>query len=102
MQRSPQKHVESVLDLIPLDLQETRFRMDWLQKITKIRSADKYMKYLKICRNEVNIHEKTVPELNKKRFLKTEPNKQNKNSKNHSQMGPQRSKSAPKDRESQK
>ena len=34
------KHVEHVLNLISLDLQETRFRMDWFQKISKIRSAD--------------------------------------------------------------
>ena len=35
------KHVENVLNLIPLDLQETRFRMERLSKITKIRGADK-------------------------------------------------------------
>ena len=36
------KHVENVLNLTPLDLQETRFRMEGLSKITKIRGADKY------------------------------------------------------------
>ena len=36
------KHVENVVNLIPLDLQETRFRMEWLSKITKTRGADKY------------------------------------------------------------
>ena len=35
------KHVENVLNLIPLDLQETRFRMERLSKITKTRGADK-------------------------------------------------------------
>ena len=35
------KHVENVPSLIPLDLQETRFRMEWLPKTTKIRGADK-------------------------------------------------------------
>ena len=35
------KHVENVLNLTPLDLQETRFRMEGLSKITKIRGADK-------------------------------------------------------------
>ena len=35
------KHVENVLNLIPLDLQETRFRMEGLSKITKTRGADK-------------------------------------------------------------
>ena len=38
------KHVEHVLNLIPLDLQETRFRMEKLPKITKIRGADKCQK----------------------------------------------------------
>ena len=38
------KHVENVLNLIPLDLQETRFRMEWLSKTTKIRGADKSKK----------------------------------------------------------
>ena len=33
------KHVENVLNLIPLDLQETRF--EGLSKITKTRGADK-------------------------------------------------------------
>ena len=35
------KHVENVLNLTPLDLQETRFRMEGLSKITKTRGADK-------------------------------------------------------------
>ena len=38
------KHVENVPNLILLDLQETRFRMEWLSKITKTRGADKYKK----------------------------------------------------------
>ena len=36
------KHVGNVPNLRPSDLQETRFRMEWLSKITKTRSADKY------------------------------------------------------------
>ena len=40
----PRKHVENLLKLIPLDLQETRFRMKWLSKITKTRGADKSKK----------------------------------------------------------
>ena len=36
------KHVENVLNLTPLDLQETRFRVEGLSKISKTRSADKY------------------------------------------------------------
>ena len=43
------KHVENVLNLIPLDLQETRFRMERLSKITKARGADKYKKISKHC-----------------------------------------------------
>ena len=41
------KHVENVLNLIPLDLQETRFRIEELSKITKTRGADKYTKISK-------------------------------------------------------
>ena len=36
------KHVENGLNLTPLDLQETRFRVEGLSKISKTRSADKY------------------------------------------------------------
>ena len=35
------KHVENVLHLTPLDLQETRFRIEGLSKITKTRGGDK-------------------------------------------------------------
>ena len=38
----PTKHIENVLILEPSDLQETCFRMEGLQKITKTRGADKY------------------------------------------------------------
>ena len=43
------KHVKNVLNLIPLDLQETRFRMEGLSKITKTRGADKYKQISKNC-----------------------------------------------------
>ena len=43
------KHVENVPNLIPLDLQETRFRMEGLSKITKTRGADKYKQISKNC-----------------------------------------------------
>ena len=36
------KHVENVLNLTPLDLQETRFRIEELPTITKTRGADKH------------------------------------------------------------
>jgi len=39
------KHVENVLNLTPLDLQETRFQMEWLSKITKTRGAYQHKKY---------------------------------------------------------
>ena len=42
------KNAENVLNLLPLDLQETRFRMEGLSKITKTRGADKYKQILKI------------------------------------------------------
>ena len=41
------KHIENVLNLIPLDWQETRFRMEKLSKTTKTRGADKYNKISK-------------------------------------------------------
>ena len=42
------KYVENAFNLIPLDLQETRFRMDGLSKITKTSRVDKYKKYQKM------------------------------------------------------
>ena len=41
------KHAVNMLNLIPLDLQETRFRMEGLSTITKTRGADKSKKYKK-------------------------------------------------------
>ena len=38
----PTKHLEHVLILKLSDFQETRFRIEWLSKITKTRGADKY------------------------------------------------------------
>ena len=43
------KNAENVLNLIPLDLQETRFRMERLPKITKTGGADKYNKISTHC-----------------------------------------------------
>ena len=51
------KHVENVLHLTPLDLQETRFRMEGLSKITKTRGADKYNK---IQKNGVEMESKSM------------------------------------------
>ena len=43
------KHVENVLNSIPLDLQETRFQMERLSKFTKTKGADKSKKTQKEC-----------------------------------------------------
>ena len=43
------KNAENVLNLLPLDLQETRFRMEWLSKITKTRGAEKCNKLSTKC-----------------------------------------------------
>jgi hypothetical protein len=75
LETKPAKHVENVLNLIPLDLQETRFRIEKLAKITKTRGADKSNKIQNMCRNGLKIHENSASELNKKRCLKTELNK---------------------------
>ena len=46
------KHVGNVPNLRPSDLQETRFRMEWMSNITKTRGADKYKQ---ISKNGVEI-----------------------------------------------
>ena len=51
------KHVEHVFNLIRLDLQETRFRMEGLSKITKTRGADKYKT---ISKNGVEMKPKSM------------------------------------------
>ena len=51
------KHVKNVLNLIPLDLQETRFRMEGLSKITKTRGADNYKN---ISKTNVEIKPKSM------------------------------------------
>ena len=51
------KHVENVLNLTPLDLQETRFRVEGLSKTTKTRGADKYNK---IQTNGVELEPKSM------------------------------------------
>ena len=51
------KHVENVLNLIPLDLQETRFRMEGLSKITKTRGA---YQHKQISKNDVEMKPKSM------------------------------------------
>ena len=79
------KNVENVQILIPLDMQETCFRMETLSKITKTRGADKYTKISKKC---VEMKPKSMKNRSqnstKKRSLKTEPQK----SKNTRKMTP--------------
>ena len=43
------KNAGNVLNLLPLDLQETRFRIERLSKITKTRGADKHKQISKNC-----------------------------------------------------
>ena len=49
LETKSRKHVENVLNLPPLDLQGTRFRIEELPKITEARGADKYQKISKKC-----------------------------------------------------
>ena len=61
------KNAENVLNLLPLDLQETRFRMEGLSKITKTRGADKYKTISKNC-------VEMMPKSNKKRLQNSTKN----------------------------
>ena len=51
------KHVENVLNFTPLDLQETRFRMEGLSKTTESRGADKNEK---VSKNGVEMMSKST------------------------------------------
>ena len=121
------KHVENMQNLIPLDLQETRFRIEELPKITKARGADKYNKYQKMVSKWSQHPWKIGPWTQQKTKLKNRASKIKKYSKHDSQwvsesegilgemplgallvaqtdfcdqnVGPQRSQSAPNDRE---
>ena len=75
------KHVENVLNEIRSHLQETRFRMEGLPKITKTGQIRTNIK--KWSRKEAKIHETSVSELNKKPCLKTELNKTKKSQNNN-------------------
>ena len=79
------KNAENVLNLIPLDLQETRFRMESLSKITKTRGADKYKK---ISKKFVGMKPKSMKNRSRNP-TKNEAQKQSpKKSKNARKMGP--------------
>ena len=76
-----------MLNLLPLDLQETRFRMERLPKTTKTRGADKYEQISK-HRVEMNQHPwKISPRTQQKTMLKNRAQKNEKISKQYSQMG---------------
>ena len=85
------KHVENVLNLISLELQETRFRMEWLSKTTKTRGAGKYKK---ISKNGLEMKRKSM----KNRFrnstkndaLKQTSKNQKKHKKKNLKMAPKR------------
>ena len=124
LETKARQHVENVPNLIPSDLQETRFRIEWLPKITKTRSADKYKKYQKMVSTWSQNPWKFGPETQQKTMLKNGATKIKKCSKNDlkiepkewlyikgfascgafggsnrfcdQEMGPQRSQSAPK------
>ena len=82
------KHVQNVLNLIPLDLQETRFRMELLSKITKTRGADKYQKILKNGAEMKPTSVKNRSRKSTKTKLKNRAPKIKKYSKNDLQVGP--------------
>ena len=66
------KPFENRLSLTPSDLQETCFRMENCQKSLKtgVWTSVKHIK--KSCRNKAKMHEKSAPELNKKRCFNTD------------------------------
>ena len=75
---------------MPLDLQKKCFRIEWLQQITKIRSAGKYKQIpKKNNRNEAKIHEKNGPGIQQK-MLKNRSQKIKQYSKHDSQMNPEK------------
>ena len=79
-----------MLNLIPVDLQETRFRIEGLSKITKIRGADKHET---ISKNVVEMSQnpwKIGPGTQQKTMLKNRAQKTRKISKNDSQISLQR------------
>ena len=84
------KNAENVLNLLPLDLQETRFRMEELSKITKTRGADKYKKYQKIVPEWSQNPWKIGPGTQQKTKLKNRAPQIEKYSKNDSKMAPKK------------
>ena len=84
------KHVENVLNLTPLDLQQTRFRIEGLPKITKTRGADKYKN---TSTNGVEMKPQSMNNRSRnstKKMLKNRAQKTDKISTNDYQMGLQK------------
>ena len=84
------KNAENVLNLIPLDLQETRFRMERLSKITKTRGADKSKKIQKIVSKWSQHPWKIGLRIQQKTKLKNRASKIEKYSKHDSKMAPKK------------
>ena len=82
------KHVEHVLILISLELQETRFRMEGLSKITKTRGADKSKQIQKNCVEMKPKSMKNRPQNSTKKMLKNRAQKEQKITKSDSEMAP--------------
>ena len=84
------KHVENVLNLTPLDLQETRFRMEGLSKITKTRGADKSKTIQKMVSKWSHNPWKFVFRTQQKKMLKNRAQKTEKITKTDPKMVPKR------------
>ena len=82
------KHVENVLNLTPLDLQETRFRMEELSKITKTRGGGKSKTIQQNVSKWSQNSWKIEPRTQQKTMLKNRTQKTKKISKNDSKMAP--------------
>ena len=84
------KHVENVLNLTLLDLQETRFQVEWLSKTTKTRGADKYLKISKNCIEMKPKSMKNRPGTQTKTMLENRAQKNEKILKDDPKMAPKK------------
>ena len=73
------KNAENVLNLTPLDLQETGFRMEWLPKIIKTRGANKYKQ---ISKNGVEMKPKSMKNRSRN-SIKNDAQKQSSKNRNN-------------------
>ena len=84
------KHVENVLNLTPLDLQETRFRMEGLSKITKTRGADKSKTIQNNCVEMKPTSMENRPQNSTKTMLKNRAQKTETITKTNPKMAPKK------------